>query len=151
MADSLEMEAKDGIMYGPLKREEHQWKDFKVSPMTVRLKPNGQARIIMDLSYPHKIMLGRGDVSSPNEGMANFLEFETITMVSDCRWRCKMYRAGSPCEMVNADWDMVYKHVSVRCADHHLQVVVVSDSSLRNALPLGEETALHCITCWPPC
>ena len=77
----------------------------------------------MDLSYPHKIMLGRGEVCSPNEGMANFLEFEPVTMSSDCRWRSKMYREGGPCEMVKADWDMAYKHVSVRCADHHLQVV----------------------------
>ena len=90
-------------MYGPLKREELPWKDFKVSPMTVRLKPNGRARIIMGLSYPHKIMLGRGEVCSPNEGMANFLEFEPVTMGSDYRWRCKMYRdlpCGSPSQVV---------------------------------------------------
>ena len=34
-----------------------------------------------------------------------------------------MYRAGRPCEIVKADWDIANKHVSVRCADHHLQVV----------------------------
>ena len=61
VADSLQTAVKYGIMYGPLKREDLPWKDFKVSPMTVRLKPNSRARITMDLSYPHKIMLGRGE------------------------------------------------------------------------------------------
>ena len=34
-----------------------------------------------------------------------------------------MYRAGRPAAFLKADWDMAYKHVSVRKADHYLQVV----------------------------
>ena len=43
VADALQTGVKDGILYGPLKREELPW-DPKISPMTVRLKPNGSAR-----------------------------------------------------------------------------------------------------------
>ena len=45
------------------------------------------------------------------------------TMAGDVAWRRCLYRAGQPCEICKADWDMAYKHVSVRCEDHRLQVV----------------------------
>ena len=51
VAVSLQTGVKDGILYGSLRREELPWEP-KVSPMTVRLKPNGNARIIIDLSHP---------------------------------------------------------------------------------------------------
>jgi hypothetical protein len=35
VADSLQTAIKQGIMYGPLKRDEMPWEEFKVSPMTV--------------------------------------------------------------------------------------------------------------------
>ena len=63
VADSLQTALKDGIIYGPLTREELPWSEFKFSPITVRLKPNGRARIIMDLSYPHGGKLGKGMVN----------------------------------------------------------------------------------------
>ena len=34
-----------------------------------------------------------------------------------------MHLAGRPCEMIKADWDIAYKHVSVCWVDHHLQVI----------------------------
>ena len=109
-------------MYGPLKREELPWEP-KVSPMTVRLKPNGNARIIMDLSAPHGPRLGDGEACSPNIGMGEYEEFEPVTMAGDVAWRKCMYMAGRPCGFCKADWDMAYKHVSVRSMDHRLQVV----------------------------
>ena len=60
-ADSLQTALKDGIMYGPMGREELPWPDFICSPITVRLKHNGRARIIMDLSHPHKGETGHRD------------------------------------------------------------------------------------------
>ena len=123
VADSLQTAVKDGIMYGPMHRDEIPWTDFKVSPMTVRLKPNGAARIIMNLSFPHEPQLGSGEACSPNEGMKCFQEFEPVSMGSDSKWRRMMYIAGRPAEMIKADWDMAYKHVSVCWADHHLQVI----------------------------
>ena len=123
VADSLQTAVNDGIMYGPLKRSEIPWTSYTVSPMTVGLKANGAARIIMNLSYPHEPILGRGEACSPNEGMRCFEEFEKVTMGSDSKWRMMMHRAGRPCEMIKADWDMAYKHVSVCWGDHSLQVV----------------------------
>ena len=122
VADAIQTGVKDGILYGPLRKEEIPW-ECKVSPMTVRLKPNGNARIIMDLSAPHGPKLGGGEPCSPNEGMKGYEEFEAVKMASDVQWRRCLHWVGRPCEMVKADWDMAYKHVSVRPADHKLQVV----------------------------
>ena len=122
VADALQTGVRDGILYGPLKKEELPW-EAKISPMTVRLKPNGNARIIMDLSAPHGPKLGGGEACSPNEGMSEFVEFEPVTMAGDAAWRRCMHRAGRPCWFCKADWDMAYKHVSVRSSDHRLQVV----------------------------
>ena len=80
------------------------WEICKCSPMTVRLKPNGRASIIMDLSYPHGETLGKGLVCSPNVGMSNYDEFEPFKMAGDVKWRRCMYRAGRPAEMIKADW-----------------------------------------------
>ena len=43
---------------------------------------------------------------TPNEGMAAFEEFEPVTMGLDSKWRRMMHRAGMPCKMIKADWDM---------------------------------------------
>ena len=123
VADSLQTALKEGIMFGPFERHQLPWEVFKCSPMTVRLKPNGAARIIMDLSYPHDVRLGEGMVCSPNMGMEEFEEFEPVSMTGDSKWRRCMHRAGRPAAFLKADWDMAYKHVSVRTEDHHLQVV----------------------------
>jgi hypothetical protein len=72
VADSLQAGINDGYLCGPLAIEEvdNIWPEgVKVSPMMVRLKPNGSARIIMDMSWPRKIYLGDGKACSPNEGM----------------------------------------------------------------------------------
>ena len=122
VADALQTGIKEGIIYGPMKKEDLPW-DPKVSPMTVQLKPNGSARIIMDLSAPHGPTLGEGEACSPNMGMENFEEFEEVVMAGERKWRKCMYQAGRPCSMFKADWDMAYKHVAVRCEDHYLQVI----------------------------
>ena len=58
LADSLQSAIKADIMWGPLTEEEMPWTQFKVSPMRIRIKPNGAAKIIMDLSWPHDGELG---------------------------------------------------------------------------------------------
>ena len=42
---------KDGIMVGPLDELEIPWDDISVSPIMVRLKPTGKARLIINLSH----------------------------------------------------------------------------------------------------
>ena len=105
-----------------MRKEELPW-DPNVSPMTVRLKPDGSARIIMDLLAPHGPKLGEGKACSPNMGMEDFLEFEPVIMAGDVKWRRCMYQAGRPCSMFKADWDMAYKHVAVRSEDYIVQVI----------------------------
>ena len=109
LADSLQSAIKDGFMWGPLTEEEMPWESFKVSPMTVRLKPNGAARIIVNLSWPHEGKLGDGRPISVNEGMAEWEAFEDTRMTSDYKWRECLYRAGCPCSMVKSDWNAAYK------------------------------------------
>ena len=50
---------------------------------------------------------------SHNMGMVNYEEFEPVRLAGDVQWRRCMYRAGRPAEMIKADCDMAYKHVSV--------------------------------------
>ena len=109
VADSLQTGIKDGIIFGPFDKSEVPWADYKVSPMTVRLKPNGSARIIMNLSWPHDEELGDGVPTSVNEGMKNSEEFEECKMTSDWYWRKALYRAGWPAEMCKSDWNSAYK------------------------------------------
>ena len=85
LADSLQSAIKAEIMWGPLSKEEMPWTDFKVSPMTVCLKPNGAAMIIMNLSWPHEGVLGDGKAISVNAGMSEWESFEDTKMTSDTR------------------------------------------------------------------
>ena len=126
VADSLQTGILDGYIAGPFTKQEVDkiWPEgYKVSPIMVRLKPTGQARIIMDLSAPHGVQMGHGEACSPNEGLRGFKEFELIEMSSDKKFRRALYWAGWPAEIMKMDWSIAYKHVSVHKADHHLQLV----------------------------
>ena len=126
VADSLQAGINEGYLCGPLTQQEvtELWPEgVKVSPMMVRLKPNGSARIIMDMSWPRKIYLGDGKACSPNEGMRNFEEFESVEMTSDAHFRRAMYWSGWPVEVAKTDWAVAYKHVTVCNADHRFQLV----------------------------
>jgi hypothetical protein len=82
VADSLQTAVRDGILYGPLRRDELPWEP-KISPMTARLKPNCNARIIINLSHPHGPKLGGGEACSPNAGMEEYAEFEACTIATE--------------------------------------------------------------------
>ena len=49
VADSLQGWIVDGLCFGPLTEEELPWKDFTVNPITMKLKPNGKARICINM------------------------------------------------------------------------------------------------------
>ena len=53
IADEIQTWINMGICVGPLTREDLPFRDYSVSPLTTRLKPNGRVRLILDLSYPH--------------------------------------------------------------------------------------------------
>ena len=73
--------------------------------MTVCLKPNGSARIIVNLSWPHDEELGGGVPVSVNEGMKDSEEFEECKMTSNWCWRVALNRAGCSIEMCKRDWN----------------------------------------------
>ena len=126
VADSLQTGLDEGFLCGPFTEAEARslWPEgFKVAPIQVRLKPNGSARIIMDLSYPHKQELGCGEPCSVNEGLKHYVGFETPVMTTDVKLRRAMYWAGFPFVMAKTDWCVAYKHVSVHRSDHCLQLV----------------------------
>ena len=126
VADSLQTGIIDGYIAGPFTKEEVDkiWPEgYKVSPIMVRLKPTGQARIIMDLSAPHGVEVGHGEACSPNEGLRGFKEFEMVEMTTDKKFRRALYWAGWPAEVMKMDWSIAYKHVSVHKSDHNLQLV----------------------------
>ena len=124
IGDALQTGIDIGYMYGPIHPDEMPLEDIKVSPMTVRLKPNGSGRIIINLSWPRSDWeLGDGWVLSPNQGMKNWVEFEQCTMTTDRFFRVALYRNGRKCWISKADWDYAFKHCSVRPEDHPFMVV----------------------------
>ena len=53
VADALQGWIRDNLCFGPLDESELPWLDFTVSPILVKIKPNGKARICIDMSAPH--------------------------------------------------------------------------------------------------
>jgi len=83
----------------------------KVNGMMCRQKPNGSARIILNLSAPSGI--------SVNDGIDTD-DFPT-TMSSTGRWIEVLNAAGLGCLMSKCDWAAAYKHIAVRPDDVQLQ------------------------------
>jgi hypothetical protein len=101
----LIIQIKADIMWEPLTEEEMPWIEFKVSTMTIRIKPNGATRISMNLLWPHEGTLGDGKPISVNAGMSYWESFEETKMTSDSKLRECLYRAGCPAAMVKSDWN----------------------------------------------
>ena len=102
--------------------EEMPWADYSTSPILVQLKPNGKARIIINLSSPHpKESDKEGKPASVNSGISK--EDFPVTMSSTTKFATSLMRAGCPGEMCKLDWNYsAYKHQAVRSEDLKLQV-----------------------------
>jgi hypothetical protein len=74
--------------------------------MMCKQKPNGSARIILNLSAP--------EGCSVNDGIDND-DFPTV-MSSTYEWLDVLDRAGRNCLISKCDWSVAYKHIAV-CAD----------------------------------
>jgi len=83
----------------------------KVNGIMCRQKPNGSARIILNLSAPE----GR----SVNDGI-NADEFPA-KMSSTAKWLEVLEKVGTGALMMKADWSDAYKHIGVRPKDLKLQ------------------------------
>jgi hypothetical protein len=83
----------------------------KVNGIMCRVKPNGGARIILNMSAPS----GR----SVNDGIDN-TQFPAA-MSSTGKWLQVLDEVGRNCTILKIDWADAYKHVPVREADLNLQ------------------------------
>ena len=103
VADSLQGWIIDGLCFGPIKEEELPWNEFSSNPITVKLKPNGKARICVNMSAPHlEEETLPGTPMSVNSGI-NADEYPT-TMSSTKSFCKSLMRAGCPAEMAKLDW-----------------------------------------------
>ena len=121
VADSLQGWITDGLCFGPAREEELPWIDHTVNPMTVKLKPNGKARICINMSAPMNTNPESGEPSSVNSGIDP--EEFPATMSSTKSFCQSLMRAGCPAEVCKLDWNQAYKHIAVRSEDHKLQVI----------------------------
>jgi len=83
----------------------------KVNGIMCRVKPNGSARVILNLSAP------KG--ASVNEGIDKN-EFPAV-MSSTAAWLGVLNQVGPGALIMKMDWSDAYKHVHVRGQDVHLQ------------------------------
>jgi len=110
VSDAIAAWVDKGFAYGPVTRDQVP-PDAKINGIMVRPKPNGSARIILNLSAP------KGN--SVNEGIDKD-EFPA-TMSSTEAWLKALYRAGRNCWICKTDWSDAYKHFAVRHEDTDLQ------------------------------
>ena len=108
---------KDGIMVGPLDELEIPWDDISVSPIMVRLKPTGKARLIINLSYPRN----EEGPTGVNSGI-DTKEFPA-KMSSTAKFVKSLFKVGRNALMCKSDWNQAYKHQFVRDEDLKLQFV----------------------------
>ena len=129
--DSLEDWLQQGIAAGPLTKKEvkhHLGPDYTVNPISVRLKPNGKARIIVNMSAPHvkdkkKLDLASGIPSSVNSGIDK--EDWPAYMAGTKEVLELIHLKGQGCKFCKSDWTSAYKHIFVRTEDLHLQVLEI--------------------------
>jgi hypothetical protein len=99
-----------GIVAGPLDPKTRP-ANAKVNGIMCHLKPNGTARIILNLSAPKGLCV--------NEGING--DLFPATMSSTGKWLEVLDKAGRHCQMVKVDWAAAYKHIAVREDDLPLQ------------------------------
>jgi hypothetical protein len=99
-----------GFAFGPVDREDLP-AGAKVNGIMCRVKPNGGARIILNMSAPKGM--------SVNDGIDN-TQFPAA-MSSTGKWLQVLDSVGRNCTILKIDWADAYKHVPVREADLNLQ------------------------------
>jgi hypothetical protein len=110
VTDSIAAWVDKGFVFGPLNKDQLP-PGAKVNGIMCRPKPNGSARVILNLSAPK----GR----SVNEGIDK-REFPA-TMSSTGKWIAVLNKAGRGAWMAKCDWAEAYKHLAVRQQDICLQ------------------------------
>jgi hypothetical protein len=110
VTDAVASWVQQGIVAGPFKPSE-QPRNVKINGVMCRMKPNGTARIILNLSSPRGFSVNDGITAD---------EFPT-SMSSTAKWISVLDKAGRGCTMAKVDWAAAYKHIAVRSEDLPLQ------------------------------
>ena len=106
LADSLQDWIKSKLAFGPLLQEEMPWQDYTVNPLLVKLKPDGKARICINMSAPHSKPGDPEDIpKSVNEGID--ADMFKASMSSTKSFRSSLMMAGCPAVMCKLDWKEV--------------------------------------------
>ena len=100
----------DGYAFGPVSEEDLP-AGAKVSGIMVRKKPNGAARVILNLSAPKGM--------SVNDGISS--EDFPAVMSSTEAWLRVLNKIGVGAWMTKTDWASAYKQIPVRGEDTDLQ------------------------------
>ena len=110
VTDAVASWVKKGFVFGPVEKEDIP-KGAKINGIMVRPKPDGSARIILNMSAPSG--------KSVNEGIdASLFPAE---MSSTLKWLKVLELAGRGCVIMKIDWSDAYKHIPVRAEDIDLQ------------------------------
>ena len=117
VADGLAEMIASGLMVGPLDEEEIPWNDISVSAIMVKLKPNGKARLIVNLSKPDN----ETGPTGVNDGIS-VDDFEA-KMSSTKQFLKSLFRVGRDALITKSDWNSAYKHQMVHEQDLKLQFV----------------------------
>ena len=117
VADGIAEMIENGLMVGPLDEEEIPWEDITISALMVKLKPNGKARLIINLSKPDN----ETGPTGVNAGISadNF----EAKMFSTKKFIISLFRVGKGALITKSDWNSAYKHQMVREEDLKLQFV----------------------------
>ena len=102
---------KDGYAMGPFEKNEIPFKEFKISGLMAKIKPNGKARVINNMSG--------GKPNSVNGGIDK-KDF-VYSMSSTRAWVRILVRCGKGCWMTKLDWAEAYKQIPVNKRDVELQ------------------------------
>ena len=110
VSDAIAGWIADKYAYGPVEEAEVP-AEAKVSGIMVKKKPNGAARVILNLSAPAGV--------SVNEGIT--AEDFPAVMSSTEAWLRVLRKAGRGCWISKTDWASAYKQIPVRKEDTNLQ------------------------------
>ena len=104
VSDSLCKMMHDRYLMGPFSGNELPFKENRFSGLMVKLKPDGSARMILNLS--------KGDPVSVNEGI-NSKNYLTV-MSSTLEFVRVLNRCGKNAKITKIDWVSSYKQIRVR-------------------------------------
>ena len=107
VSDSLCKMMKDGYIMGPFAEHSLPLKQSRFSGLMVKLKPDGSARMILNLS--------KGDPVSVNEGI-NSSDYPAI-MSSTLEFVRVLNRSGKGALLTKVDWASAYKQIRVDHSD----------------------------------